>query len=116
MGCLQLLVRLFPRPLDIEQQRIESTECGIPWVQFHRTASGLKRTVKLTAEEECMSETVLDLGILRPVPQDILKQRNSRTGTPLTNLSLCQSVEQLKLMRLPRQGFAEQSFSFAALS
>jgi hypothetical protein len=72
--------------------------------------------VKLTAEEECMSETVLDLGILRPVPQDILKQRNSRTGTPLTNLSLCQGVEQLKLMRLPRQGFAEQSFSFNCIA
>jgi hypothetical protein len=76
----------------------------------------LKRTVKLTVEEECMSETVLDLGILRPVPQDILKQRNSRTGTPLTNLSLCQGVEQLKLMRLPRQGFAEQSFSFGRIA
>jgi hypothetical protein len=63
-----------------------------------------------------MSETVLDLGILRPVPGNIFKQRNRHTGASLPKRGFRQGVKQLKLMRLPRQGLTEQLFSFGCIA
>jgi hypothetical protein len=116
VGRLELSVRLVLLPLDVEQQRIESPECRIPWVQVHGAASRLKSALKLTVEEKSMGETILDLSILGPVPRDILTQRNSRTRTSLSKLSLCQGIKQLKLMRLPPQGFSEQPFAFGCIA